>query len=368
MEMGLASFAPYVKVKNLVEPYKRFTPAVFFTGGFTWDSLTLQRIDNFLGNMILLAYLILLSLLVVLTNLAMREKIRNRMLTRFSSWYPMGMQFFLGGLFSSYVVFYFHSASMTSSSTFLLILVLLLVANEFLEDRMNNVPLQMTLYFLSAFSFFIFFIPVITKSMSHLTFLAGGFAALILTGSLIYFFYKRGVFRSMRQYTVTFSIVAFSFFTVNMFYIQNWIPPVPLSVKHSGIYHKVERADGAYALQYEKPRWYRFWLKYDARYNYREGDCFASIFAPTKLKKGITHVWQKYSKHDKGWVTTDSLSYPIVGGRDGGYRGYSFKRNVSEGKWRVELRTDDGLLLGRVAFRIDKEDTASQRTMEKLTI
>lgn len=48
-------------------------------------------------------------------------------------------------------------------------------------------------------------------------------------------------------------------------------------------------------------------------------------------------------------VTTDKLDYEVTGGRGGGYRGYTYKLNVS-GKWRVDEETEEGLLLGRIKF------------------
>jgi len=42
----------------------------------------------------------------------------------------------------------------------------------------------------------------------------------------------------------------------------------------------------------------------------------------------------------------------VVGGRDNGYRGYTFKRHVQPGRWRVEVRTETGRLLGRIPFEL----------------
>ena len=48
------------------------------------------------------------------------------------------------------------------------------------------------------------------------------------------------------------------------------------------------------------------------------------------------------------------VSYPINGGRDGGYRGYTIKSNPGPGEWRVDISTADGHLLGRVRFSVDQ--------------
>ena len=47
-----------------------------------------------------------------------------------------------------------------------------------------------------------------------------------------------------------------------------------------------------------------------------------------------------------------NVAYRLTGGRDGGYRGYTFKKNVQSGDWRINIKTEDGLLLGRVDFTI----------------
>jgi hypothetical protein len=54
-----------------------------------------------------------------------------------------------------------------------------------------------------------------------------------------------------------------------------------------------------------------------------------------------------------------------VGGRDGGFRGYSFKKNIQPGTWRVDVETAEGLLLGRIGFEVV---TASEAAREQTTI
>src|SRR5438046_3026621 len=57
---------------------------------------------------------------------------------------------------------------------------------------------------------------------------------------------------------------------------------------------------------------------------------FSAIFAPSGLSTIIFHEWQHYDENTKDWVTTNTEQFPIIGGRDGGYRGYSFKDNAEE--------------------------------------
>ena len=46
---------------------KPFMPAVFFSSGIAYDTLTLTRIDRLQDNLLLLIYLLLLGVLIVLT-------------------------------------------------------------------------------------------------------------------------------------------------------------------------------------------------------------------------------------------------------------------------------------------------------------
>jgi hypothetical protein len=48
----------------------------------------------------------------------------------------------------------------------------------------------------------------------------------------------------------------------------------------------------------------------------------------------------------------DVISFEITGGRDGGFRGYTYKSNVPDGEWNVEVITEEGLVLGVIDFKI----------------
>ncbi|MFQ5751604.1 MAG: DUF2914 domain-containing protein [bacterium] len=346
-------------IKNIYGQFRKYNPIVFFFGGFTWDSLTLKRIDQLLDNLILFIYIILLGLLIILVSLVENDRIEKPFILKYRAWYPLGLQFFLGGLFSAYVVFYFQSASFTKTAIFLGILVLLLLANEFLEKRLTNFYLLISLYFMASFSFFIFSIPVLLKFMNLFTFLLGGLLSLLLIAGLIYFLNKKTIFSTRKQLITTALPVLGLYVLINIFYWQNWIPPVPLSLKDGGIYHHASKDSrkNLYTLKFEQPRWYQFLKQSDNPYRYTKGDtvsCFTAVFAPAKLTKKIYHHWQQYFPNQKKWLTTDRLGYTITGYRDGGYRGLTRKVHVSPGKWRVDVETEERVLLGRIKFNIEE--------------
>jgi hypothetical protein len=342
------------------ERYKKYFPLFSFTGGFLWDSFTLTRIDRLSDNFILLGYILALSILILLVNLLEYEIIRKPFLLKYQQWYPLGIQFFVGGLFSSYVVFYFQSAALTKNWLFLGILIILLISNEFLEKRLTNIFLQIGLLFLLSFSFFIFFIPVITGWMNTFIFILSGMMGVLYSGGIVYVLYKNFNIIPINKFRKILGIIAGLYLIINLFYYFNLIPPVPLSLKNGGIYHYVAKQNSEYKLKFKQPRWYQFWKKSDDPFFYTQGDtvfCFTSVFAPTRLTKRIFHLWQVYHLRQEKWLVTDKQGYDISGGREGGYRGYTYKLNVTPGRWRVDVITEENQILGRINFKIEQVDT-----------
>jgi hypothetical protein len=358
--------------RAFVQKHQRFLPFISFFTGFTWDSLTITRIDAVTDNLIIGLYLLLLGILIILTLRSEQNRLEKSLLIKYSQWYPTGIQFFLGGLFSAYVVFYFKSASFTKTAIFLGLLILLLVANEFLKNKLTNTYLLISLYFLAAFSFFIFFIPVITGYMNMLTFIAGSLAGLMLPYYILFYLHRTNLISSKRHYQKHLGLIGGIYVLMLFFYLLNLIPPVPLAMKYAGIYHHVSKnsTENIYYLKYEKPAWYQFFKNDDSEFHYQENDsvfCFASVFAPTRLTKKIAHEWQYYSESRDAWIVTDKTVYRLAGGRDGGYRGYTFKKNIEMGQWRIDIITDDDQILGRIKFNIlpAKEEIIEFETIEK---
>jgi len=344
-----------IRAKAIYRRYERFFPVVFFLGGFLYDSLTLSRIDRLSDNLILLAYIILSGALILLIGLMETGQVRNKKILHYAKWYPNILQFMLGNLFSAYVIFYFKSAAIHKSMIFVGLLALLLVLNEFLHERLLNMTFLFTIYFFAVFAFLSFFLPVITHTLSAAMFFSSGAIGFVLTSLIVSLIYRR-IFRQYPRRVAKAASPMLSAFAVMAFlYWTNWIPPVPLSLKSGGIYHHVHRSDGLYELRFRRLHRYQFWVTSDKTFRYSPGDtvfCFASVFAPFELQARIVHHWQVYDPRQEKFITTDRLSYRISGGRDGGYRGYTYKRHAMPGRWRVDVETPRGQVLGRIDFRI----------------
>ena len=134
---------------------------------------------------------------------------------------------------------------------------------------------------------------------------------------------------------------------------------MPLSLKEAGVYHDISRTSGIYTLIGEKTPWYED-LIYRETFHRVPGDIiyvYTAIFAPSGLTTPIIHEWQYYDNTSRTWMTTNTISFSINGGRDGGYRGYTQKSGVTEGRWRVNVLTQYGAAVGRVSFDVRNATT-----------
>lgn len=347
---------------SFYQRHQRYVPALFFFGGVAWDSATLDRIDALFDTIFLLTYIVVLGGLVLTALFVERGEISNKTILKYRSWYPPAIQFFLGALFSAYFIFYLQSTSFQSESmVFLVVLVVLLVANEFLHNRLLNPYLLFALYYLACVSFFIFFLPIVFKTLGYWIFLLSCMIGLAISAAMLYLLKKKQVFRKKKPVYYIASILAALFAMLNLFYMQNWIPPVPLSLRAGDVFRDIEREGDGFVLTYARPSWYAFWIDSDYEYRYAEGDtvyAFAAIFAPSELETNIFHVWNHYDPARQDWVQTDEIAVEIEGGRNSGYRTYTRKRFVSPGSWRVDVKTEDQRILGRIPFEIIPVDSS----------
>jgi len=355
--------SPLARIQTVLA--KPFMPAVFFFSGVTYDSVTLTRIDRLQDNLLLLMYLLLLGFLIILTGRLGIEPLPDqtqlktlspvpRWILQSRPYSPMAIQFLFGGLFSAYAIFYSRSATLTSTAVFFGVLVLLLVANEFLRDRLSNLRLLVSLYALVCFGFFTFFLPVMTGYMNVLVFLAGAGLSAAVTFRVVQLIYRNNPDRSRREaFGVT--IPAFALIALLVgFYFLNWIPPVPLSMKFGGIYHEVKKSDDRFELSFER-QWYQVWKRSDTTFPAHEPIyCFTAVFAPVALTTTVYHHWYFRPHRNKPFTHADRIPVKISGGREAGYRAYTFKQQLDAGDWRVDVEAEDGRIIGRVSVTVEE--------------
>lgn len=342
------------KTKSWFERNEKYLSIGFFSLGIIIDNLTLTRIDLLFDNLVLITYILLAILGIVLLYSAQvkRKSHPHSWVVRISRFVPFLTQYAFGGLFSGFIIFYTKSASWTTSWIFLFILIAFFIGNERFRKNYNKVDFQIGILFVAIFSFMIFFVPVVLKMMGALIFVLSG----VLSISLIYLlFYSLSYFiaeiHPKREKRITKNILGI-FILFNLLYLFNIIPPIPLSLKEIGIYEYVQKDKvGEYILVEKDLPWYSFgnyFLKVPEGQVY----IYQSIFAPTNLGTDIYNIWQKFDVEKRRWISVNEVHFPLVGGRAEGYRGYSFMLNMTEGFWRVDVKTKEGLVVGRIRFEI----------------
>lgn len=347
------------RFKAYLRRHRRYAPVFFFICGFLWDSLTLGRIDRLYDRIVLFTHLSSLTVCLYMFNIGEDGRWKDTFFEAYEEYLPLAIQFFLGGLCSAFVIYFSRSVSLTKTLLFFIILVILLFANELLKKRLSNRYLQFGAYFFVNFTFLTFFLPVLVKQMNVWVFLLSGGISLGTTFLLIILIYNRcNCVKSEVSLFKLSGLILAIYITINSFYFLNMIPPVPLALNTGIVAYDVEQENDTYKVTYEQDVWYRFWANDNISHSMSPEESvyvFTSIFAPAELEKTIAHRWKWYNPNTRSWEVTDRIEYEITGGREGGYRGFTYKSGLMTGEWEVDVITDTDQVIGIVRFRISDD-------------
>ncbi len=344
-------------VQELVRWYERYISPLSLVAGFLADNyILMRRVDLWQTNILFFSYLAIAAVGIFLINLLEAGRIRWRWMVAVAPLIPVVVQFSFGGLFSGYLSLYSRSAGFAASWVFVLAVAALLIGNERFTRLYVRFSFQMSLYFFVLFSFFIFFLPVVFSTIGPAMFIVSGFASLAVLALFMHFMWLFIPEVVKRERTRVARSVAVIFVVFNVLYFLNFIPPLPLALKEAGVYHAVTKVGTEYRLSAERQSWFAELFSYNTVFHTTAGQnayVYSAVFAPSGLSTTIYHEWQQYDATGNAWMTVTTQSFPINGGRDGGYRGYSVKNNLMPGKWRVNVKTQYGQLIGRVTFTVD---------------
>jgi len=359
------------RLRGWYSRYERHISSAALLGGFLFDIFTLTRVDQLLENLWIIGHLVVAAAGIIALNLYEKDKegeekkggepVKLTDMTfakkpdTFHILLIILIQGAFGGLMSTFLVFYFRSATFSAAWPFMLILVVAFVCNELLKHRYSRLSFQISYLFLSIFAFLIYFLPVVEHRISDGVFIQSGLVSLIAIAIfllLLFFITREKFYRS--RYLVAAGIGGI-YIVFNVLYFTNIIPPIPLSLKDAGIYHSLMRdANGNYDVQYEPQGWKSYFTTYDL-YHYVQGDtvyAYSSVFSPTDININIVHQWQYFDTTTNKWTDSDRVVLSLVGGRDGGFRTYSEKSDLTPGLWRVNIQTMQGQLIGRIKFDV----------------
>lgn len=335
--------------------------------GFIFDAFTLKRVDTLFENVWILAHLLIVAVFIILIHIEKNENNDEANPSKKHFWYVNILQFFFGGLFSTYLVLYFRSADIFSTWPFILLLAIAFIANESMKRHYVQLSFQISLFFLSIYSFMIFLVPVVLHKIGAWIFLFSGFVSL----TLIFLFIK--ILFSLIQNKIEqglpsinllkkriFYLISGIFIFFNFLYFTNLIPPIPLSLKNAGVYHSVGKDRfGNYVATYENQGRFGYFKLYPD-FKITSGQpvyIFSAIFLPSDFKLTVIHEWQHYDKYQNKWTTESMINLPLLGGRDGGYRTYSARKNLESGKWKVKIKTQTNQVIGQIRFNIVPVET-----------
>lgn len=344
----------YVHLRSAYARLERPVSSISLVGGFMFDAMTLKRVDMFRENFWIVVHLVVVAACILLVNRDEHRACDPRNPAKAHFWLINALQFFFGGLLSTYLVFYFRSGTIWTSWPFLLILGAAFIANEKLKHHYARLYFQLSILFLSLFCFAIYIVPVVLHTIGPAIFLLSGTVSL----GLLYLFLLLLRWTTGENLVVSgrtlLTCIAAIFVSINILYFLNLIPPIPLSLQSASVHHSIVRtADGNYTVQSEDPGHLRF-FRIAETFHATPGEpvyAYTAIFSPTSLNTKIVHEWQFYEPH-RGWTTKSRIELPIRGGRGGGYRTYSEKTGVVQGAWRVNVKTASGALLGRMRLNV----------------
>jgi hypothetical protein len=347
------------KLKEFAQKYEKYFIPGMLISGLLVDFITFKTLQVSTALTIITVYLVTAGAVMFYVNLYEAKKISSAIrifqLIRFSSLFVI--QFLFGALLSASFIFYWFSSEFSISWPVILLIAGLIIANEKFRDYYIKPTVQFALYYFILFSVFSILFPFVFNKIGGGIFLFGGVSSLIVFYLYIKLHAKYLPELSWANTKIKKPVLSIFVF-MNLLYFFHLIPPIPLSVRDAGVYHGVERLNGNYQVTKEKESILAYLIPGKTIHLMAGGRVYlySSIFAPADLKTKIVHEWLYYDEDLRKWVNNDELSYRITGGRQDGYRGYSVKSSLREGKWRIDIKTDNGQTMGRVKFRLKMVD------------
>lgn len=338
---------------------RRLYPPAAFLGGFVWDALTIGQRIRVIDFWRLGAFLLGAALLALwLARRAARgvsapaapaggASLGSRLHSLAWQAPYLLLQFFFGGIFSALFILYLKSSGHLGAWLMAAFLAALLVGNEFVGERYGRrFTLTWALFGLNAILLFNFALPHALGSLDALWFYASTAGGVVLTHTLRWLAPGRPGRIGPAWGVAGALTLAFHF---------DMVAPVPLVKRQLAVGQDFVQEVGRYAVQVEPAQWWEWWREQAATVHVPEGGRLyglSAVFAPLGVTAGLEHRWELHEAD--GWRLVYRRPFQTTGGRDRGFRGYSWVLNPPPGDWRFVVATQDGRTIDVLRLRVER--------------
>jgi hypothetical protein len=345
--------------------YFSHTTTILFVAGFLFDMVMLPDIEDAFARYVGGGYLIAIALLIMFREFIVSQNRASKIEQKLYTYSTFGISYFSGSALSFVCVYTLRSAAFSVSWPLFALLFLLIVANEYISTHNYRFTLDIGVWLVAMLFYCIYNTPLILNVQSDTTFVISIGVALVIALGYLYllqFTSDSAADEAPKNYALALGVPMF----VGMLYFLNVLPAVPLSLKDQGIYHVMSRNDaGDFVAEKEEDT--RMFLYFrDPVYHLSPNDTgayfFSAVNAPYEISAPLSHVWEYYDEKNHKWVEAATIPFTLAGGRESGYRAYSYKEGVTEGLWRVLVMVDSKRIVGRLRFRVKKADTTTPLT------
>lgn len=335
---------------------RRFYPLAAFLAGFVWDVLTIgQRVRVFdlwrLG-----AFLIGAGLLVLWLAWRDARDLAEPAPGTGWRWRLAGMawqapylllQLFFGGIFSALFILYFKSSGHLGTWLTAAMLGTLLVGNEFAGRRYGQYfTLIWAMFALNAILLLNFALPHAVGSLNSWWFYVSTASGIVLT-HLLWRLSPGQPGRILPAWALAGTLLLARLFDM--------IAPVPLVKQALAVGHEFVQEGTRFALKVEPAPSWQVWRDQAAAAHVPEGGRLygvSAVFAPLGVTALLEHRWEL--RDAGGWRLVYRNRFQSTGGREHGFRGYSWVLNPQPGEWRFIVATQDGRTIGLLPFTVER--------------
>ncbi len=344
------------KVLAWAQRNERHLGGIVFFFGFLTDLLTFTLLDISILNFVFGGYLVATYIAVFLVHLVSKEVARPSVFRRsVRVLLPLVAQYLIANMLSGFLIFYTKSSVLFVSWPFIILLGLVFLGNEWFRTYKDRLIFLATLLFFTTYAYTIFALPLFVHTLGPLVFLGSTAISVGIFAAFLFLLWRTGPKRLQGSLLPTIGTSLAVLIVMVSSYFTGLIPPIPLTLKESGIYHTLTRSEGSYVLHGEKNK--EWWDPRPQTLHVIEGEtvyAYTAVFAPIQFGTSVVHRWEYYDQSTKKWTSRGIISFPIAGGRAGGYRGYSEQTNLTSGSWRVRVETSNGQTIGQIPFSVER--------------